>query len=120
VQSIMERPSIMERAALDELRKTADPPPAAATRGQGNAVATHPSALDVEYWQEDANTWSAFSPDLGLSATAGTPAELFAQMGEAVEEYWDILNERYNTLSDELRARLDLRYLALNFKHRAA
>lgn len=108
----------MERAALDELRKTAEPLPAE-TRGQGQAVATHPAALAVEYWEED-GVWSAFCPALGLSAVADSDAEVFAEMGEAVEEYWDILNERYSTLSEELRERLDLRYLGLSFTKRTA
>lgn len=109
--------SIMEQAALEELRATARPL-SPEGRGQGQPVVTHPAALEAEYWYEG-GAWAGHVSALGVSAVGDSEPELFAALGEAVEEYWDILNEKYATLSDELRAQLDLRYLGLTFVKRA-
>jgi hypothetical protein len=72
------------------------------------AMVMLPAAIDVEVWEED-GTWSAHSPVLGVTAMADSEAALYGEFAEQVSEFWDILNERYETLSDELRRLLDLR-----------
>ena len=110
--------SITEQDTLKELRSIGRPL-APAGRGQGEPVATHPAALIAEYWAEG-DGFAAYIPVLGVSAVGTSEADVFAALGEAVEEYWDILNEEYATLSDDLRAQLDLRYLGLTFIQRGA
>jgi predicted RNase H-like HicB family nuclease len=77
-----------------------------------------PSAIEVEYWQEDDGTWAALSPLLGVSALADTQAELFGATVEAIDEFWEILNQRYASLSDDLRKLLAVRYQNLLFRQR--
>ena len=81
-------------------------------------MVTLPATIDVEVWEED-GTWSAHSPVLGVTAMANSEGELYADFPEQVSEFWDILNERYGTLSDELRHLLDLRgQISLSFVKR--
>lgn len=81
-------------------------------------IQTLPAAIEVEYWQEDDGTWTAHSPVLGVTAVADSEGELFAEAAEAIDEFWDLLNERYATLSEDLRELLDLRYQSLRFERR--
>lgn len=82
-------------------------------------IETHPASLDVEYWKESDGTWGAHCSALGITVVADTETGIFPAMFEAIEEYWDILNERYETLSDDLRAQLGMRHLSLGFSKRA-
>src|SRR5690349_18436128 len=75
---------------------------------QKATVTMVPAAIDVDVWQED-GTWSAHAPVLGVTAIADSEAELYGEFVEQVDEFWAILNERYATLSDELRQLLDMR-----------
>jgi hypothetical protein len=75
-----------------------------------------PSAIEVEYWREDDGTWAAHSALLGVSATANSEPEIFGAMADAIDEFWDILNQRYASLSDELRNLLAVRYQNLLFR----
>jgi len=117
----------MERAALEAVQAAAKPVSAGTgernvrteARPADQAVSTHPGVLVAEYWQEE-GAWSAYVEKLGVSAVGDTQAEVFAALAEAVDEYWSILNERYETLSDDLRGLLDLRYSDLTFIQRAA
>jgi hypothetical protein len=88
-----------------------------AKREEGHPVV--PAWIAVEYWQEDDDTWSASAPLFGVTAVADSEATLFGQMAAAVEEYWDILNAQYDTLSDAMRGLLSLRYQGLRFDRRA-
>jgi predicted RNase H-like HicB family nuclease len=106
--------SPMDVFLAEELRAVTSPNPSEPV-GQDRPVRMVPTAIPVEYWPEDDGSWSAFSPLLGVSAAADTAAELVAEMSEAVGEFWEILNENYATLSDELRGLLDLRHQALSF-----
>lgn len=67
-----------------------------------------PGSLDVEVWEED-GSWSAHSPVLGVTAMADSETALYGEFAEQVSEFWDILNERYETLGDELQRLLDMR-----------
>jgi hypothetical protein len=71
-------------------------------------VAMLPASTDVDVWEEG-GTWSAYSRVLGVTAIADSEAEVYGDFAEQVSEFWDILNERYDTLSEELRQLLDLR-----------
>jgi hypothetical protein len=82
-------------------------------------IKTLPAAIDVEYWEEEDGTWTAHSPLLGVTAVADSEPEVFAELADVVEELWDILNERYATLSEDLRSLLDLRFQSLRFERRA-
>jgi hypothetical protein len=80
---------------------------------------TIPSYIEVKYWSEDDHSLGGHAPLLGVSATADTETELFAEMVDQVEEFWRILNERYSTLSPELQQLLKLRGLGLRFEKQA-
>lgn len=82
-------------------------------------VETIPSYIEVRYWPEDDGSWGGHSPLLGVSATADSQPELFGEMVEQVEEFWQILNDKYPTLSDELQLLLKLRGLGLRFEKQA-
>jgi hypothetical protein len=72
------------------------------------AMVMLPAAIDVDVWQED-GTWTAHSAVLGVTAMADSEVALYGDFAEQVSEFWDILNERYETLGNELRQLLDLR-----------
>jgi hypothetical protein len=74
-----------------------------------------PAELVVEYWKEEDGSWAAHSAVLGVSAVADSEVDLIGEMADQVEEFWSILNERYETLDDSLKALLDLRGTALKF-----
>ncbi|HEX2682188.1 MAG TPA: hypothetical protein VHM88_11595 [Candidatus Acidoferrales bacterium] len=80
---------------------------------------TIPLYIDVEYWTEDDGSWGAHAPLLGVSATADSEAQLFAEMVGQVDEFWQVLNGRYETLSQELKRILELRGLGLRFINKA-
>lgn len=81
-------------------------------------MAMVPAAIDVDVWVED-GTWSAHSPVLGVLAVADSEREIYGEFAEQVNEFWDILNERYATLGPELRRLLDMRsQTSLNFVKR--
>ena len=90
--------------------------------GQAEAPTEHPavvpSSIEVEFWQEDDGSWASHSPLLGVYAVADSQAELFGSTVEAIDEFWDILNQRYASLSDELRKLLAVRYQNLLFRQR--
>ncbi|MBJ7603285.1 MAG: hypothetical protein JF888_08880 [Candidatus Dormibacteraeota bacterium] len=79
-----------------------------------------PQAIPIEYWQEEDGSWAAHSPILGVTAAGDTDAELFAEMAEQVDDFWQVLNERYLTLGDELRNLLQLRHLGLKFDRKSS
>lgn len=81
----------------------------------GPTVQTIPAYLEVRYWQEDDGSWSASLQDLRVTAVADSEPELFAETAEAVDHLWEILNERYATLSEDMRRVLELRGLELKF-----
>ncbi|SRR5260370_40284187 len=81
---------------------------------------TVPSYIVVGYWPDDEGGWSGHSQLLGVSATADSEADLFAEMVDQVEEFWQILNERFPTLSEDLKNLLKLRGLPLRFEKQAA
>jgi hypothetical protein len=53
-----------------------------------------------------------------VSAIADSEEQIFGATADAVEEFWDILNNRYASLSDDLRALLAARYQNLLFRQR--
>src|SRR5260370_21316310 len=76
---------------------------------------TVPSYIVVGYWPDDEGGWSGHSQLLGVSATAESEADLFAEIVDQVEEFWQILNERFPTLSVDLKNLRTLRHLPINF-----
>lgn len=75
-----------------------------------------PEAIDVDYWkEEDGSGWACHSALLGVTAVAAEEPLIFPAMAVAVDEFWDILNAQYDTLSDELRNLLALRFQILRF-----
>ena len=114
VESYLEQERSQAAVSSPAIDKSQQPRPASTYL----AVQTLPAAIEVEYWREDDGTWAAHSPVLGVTAVAESEVELFAEAAEVVEEFWDILNERYATLSDDLRSLLDLRYQSLRFRPR--
>ena len=108
--------TMMLNSVLEEANVQA--PPAANPEAPLDTV---PSYIEVGYWPDgDADGgWSAYAQLLGVSATADTEADLFADMVDQVEEFWQILNGRFPTLSDDLKQLLRLRGLPLRFKKQA-
>lgn len=92
-----------------------DLPPAQPAPEHVNLV---PAAIDVEWWQEDDGSWAAHVPLLGVTAVADNQADLFAETAEVVDDFWARLNERYETLSPDLKRLLDLREQPLSFQTR--
>jgi hypothetical protein len=100
---------------------------ATSTGSQSTMAATEPklqpvpSDIDVEYWQEEEDgSWIAHAPLLGVTAVADTEARVFVEAAEQVAEFWEILNERYETLSENLKELLSLRFQNLRFVPRRA
>jgi hypothetical protein len=87
---------------------------------EAGAIQTTPDSVRIDYWQEEDGSWAAFSDALQVTAVADTETDIIPAMFEVLEDYWDILNERYDTLSDALRGQLALRYLGLEFAKRQA
>ena len=88
--------------------------------GQHSArIETHPASIQVEFWEEVGHTWGAHCAALGVTVIADSETQIIPAAFEAIEEYWDILNEKYDTLSDDLRAQLGMRHLGLEFTKRA-
>jgi hypothetical protein len=77
-----------------------------------------PAVLDVEYWQEADGSWGAHCPVLGVSATGENQVDLFGEMADQIDEFWQILNEGYDTLDDKLKDLFDLKGTPLNFVRR--
>jgi hypothetical protein len=71
--------------------------------------------LDVRIWTEEDGSWGAHSDLLGVSAIADTEVELYAEFAEQLDEFWAILNERFETLSEDLKRLLDLRGQTFRF-----
>jgi hypothetical protein len=80
---------------------------------------TVPSYIEVGYWRDEEGGWSGHAQLLGVSATADSEGDLFSEMVDQVEEFWQILNDRFPTLSEELKYVLKLRGLPLRFEKQA-
>jgi hypothetical protein len=72
-------------------------------------VASRPFVLPWEYWQEADGSWAAAATTMSLCAVAPTLQELVMEVYEVLDEYWAILREKRDTLSDDLRELLNLR-----------
>lgn len=88
--------------------------------GTSELVEPVPTDIVFSYWQEEDGSWSGYSELLGVTAVAKTEAELFVEASHEVSEFWDILNKDYETLSDNLRALLCLRFQNLKFTRTSA
>ena len=93
-------------------------PPAQTAPVHEEGLELVPAVIQVECWQETDGSWAAHVPVLGVTAVADTEADLFAETYDAVDQFWALLNERYSTLSPELRALLELRQQPLSFRPR--
>lgn len=85
---------------------------------QASTIVMLPAAIEVDIWQEDDGSWGAHSPLLGITAIADTEPELIGEFAEQLSEFWDILNEKYETLDSDLQHLLDLRGQSFRFVKR--
>ncbi len=89
-----------------------------AAGAQKSAIAMLPAAIDVEIWQEDDGSWAAHAELLGITAVADTEPDLISEFAEQLNEFWNILNEKYETLGSDLQRLLDLRGQSFRFVKR--
>ncbi len=73
------------------------------------------SIAEFDYWQNEDQSWSAYSERLGVNALADTPTALVDEIREVVSDLWALLDARRDTLSSDLRALYESRpkYLSM-------